>query len=1305
MFTFHGLYRRLAWAVLLASTSTAAAGVDRAGADAGRNKADRQVLADVDRALERAAAQPGATAGTLRLAARLALEDHLAEPKARSARSARPASPLLDVLRRRRLVRLVEERAAARAKDLLADRGLPPGAGSGPGSTTDSGVVHAGTGTISGTVSHATGPLYSWLILRDPAGMQLARVSNSSLTGAYSFTGLAAGAYYVQTDNTMGYVDEAWNDKQCPVGGYARDCGGEAITLAEGGAATGIDFTLVRGGGVGGTVTASATGSPINGVYMIVYDAQGRYASQARTSSSGGYTTYHGLPSGTYFVLTQDAYAQGYVDEVYDGLTCVPYCAVTSATPVVVTSPSTTPAIDFSLDVGGSIAGRITDEATGLPVSGATAYVYSSTGAAIRPVTSAADGTYSLGGLPTGTYHAWGGASGYLTEIYSQLPCARFCEVLTGDPIPVTQGVPTGGIDFSLSKSGTISGVVTRADDAAAVPGVEVVVQAENRESYSATTDSAGGYSVTSLRPGRYVVVARPSWSSLNLVDEVHDGVPCVSCDPYALGSQVTVTSGGAVTGVDFSLTPGGTISGTVTNAATGTPVSGSAAAFKDESMREVADADVDASGHYRLTGIPAGRYFVAAASFSGEVAEVYDDLPVTLAEDFTRGTPVVVGEAATVLDVDFALSPGGRVSGTVARASDGQPASGADVFLHDESGTLVSEATADAAGAYTTTLGVPTGTYFAFAEGTSGLSGQLYKGIDCLDTTAQCAVTGGEPLQVTAPATLGGIHFRLVAGGAISGRVTAAATGLPVAYASVEAYVATGSRQVAVGSEFTDTGGLYTIAGLPAGQYFLRASEPAWFTAKYVPEVYDDVACLACDVRAGRAVTVSDGGVAAGVDFALATGGEITGKIRTSSGAAIGSRVLAHDSTGRLVADTDDVYDARQGDGTYAVRGLPAGTYFVRTANRAGFVDEAYDGVPCPAGLCPPGAGTGVPVTAGASVSGIDFVLEPGGAVSGFVTGPDGLGAFGGVASAYDASGTLAGSVSLAPNGYYRIPGLAPGSHYVVASGAHSLVPQVYDAVACLGCNPVASGTPVTVGAGTATGIDFQLVQGGRISGHVVDGAGNPVAGATVGIHSATGASVGTTRSDGRGFYHTFDFGLVPGTYFAVAEKPGVFDRLLYGGGPCGTGCDPTTGTPIVVSGGATAGEVDFALRTEALDFYTLAPCRLVDTRGAAGALGGPAMAANTDRNFALAGSCGVPFEAKALSVNVTATGAAASGNLRLHAGRSRVPGASSLNFKAGVTRANNAIVPLSAIGELAVYCASPGSADVIVDVNGYFR
>ena len=70
-----------------------------------------------------------------------------------------------------------------------------------------------------------------------------------------------------------------------------------------------------------------------------------------------------------------------------------------------------------------------------------------------------------------------------------------------------------------------------------------------------------------------------------------------------------------------------------------------------------------------------------------------------------------------------------------------------------------------------------------------------------------------------------------------------------------------------------------------------------------------------------------------------------------------------------------------------------------------------------------------------------------------------------------------------------------------------------------------------------------------------------------------------------------------------------------------------------------------------------------------------------------------------------MTSAASTAVGNLRLHAGRSRIPGTSTINYAAGQTRAKNAIVPVSAIEELAVYCGSSGAAHVIVDVNGYLR
>jgi hypothetical protein len=47
--------------------------------------------------------------------------------------------------------------------------------------------------------------------------------------------------------------------------------------------------------------------------------------------------------------------------------------------------------------------------------------------------------------------------------------------------------------------------------------------------------------------------------------------------------------------------------------------------------------------------------------------------------------------------------------------------------------------------------------------------------------------------------------------------------------------------------------------------------------------------------------------------------------------------------------------------------------------------------------------------------------------------------------------------------------------------------------------------------------------------------------------------------------------------------------------------------------------------------NLFTLAPCRVLDTRDAAGQYGGPALVAGQSRAFTLAGRCGIPASARA--------------------------------------------------------------------------
>src|SRR6185295_1130890 len=124
--------------------------------------------------------------------------------------------------------------------------------------------------------------------------------------------------------------------------------------------------------------------------------------------------------------------------------------------------------------------------------------------------------------------------------------------------------------------------------------------------------------------------------------------------------------------------------------------------------------------------------------------------------------------------------------------------------------------------------------------------------------------------------------------------------------------------------------------------------------------------------------------------------------------------------------------------------------------------------------------------------------------------------------------------------------------------------------------------------------------------------------------------------------------------------------------------------------------------------EYYTLTPCRLVDTRNAAGPLGGPALQPSADRTFVLTGSCGVPSTAKAVAINATVVNPTAQGFLTLWPADVSAPLASTINFVPAVnTRANNAIVSLAfdASGGIKVKNGSAGTVDFILDVVGYFQ
>jgi hypothetical protein len=126
------------------------------------------------------------------------------------------------------------------------------------------------------------------------------------------------------------------------------------------------------------------------------------------------------------------------------------------------------------------------------------------------------------------------------------------------------------------------------------------------------------------------------------------------------------------------------------------------------------------------------------------------------------------------------------------------------------------------------------------------------------------------------------------------------------------------------------------------------------------------------------------------------------------------------------------------------------------------------------------------------------------------------------------------------------------------------------------------------------------------------------------------------------------------------------------------------------------------------ATSFYTLTPCRMLDTRLAAGPAGGPLLTANVARTVKLNASCGVPTTAKSLSINVTVVNTPGTGFLRVYPGHMETPpNVSMVSFRAGTTRADNVVVALSTVpgmGTLELLSSLSG-VHVLIDVNGYFE
>ncbi len=127
----------------------------------------------------------------------------------------------------------------------------------------------------------------------------------------------------------------------------------------------------------------------------------------------------------------------------------------------------------------------------------------------------------------------------------------------------------------------------------------------------------------------------------------------------------------------------------------------------------------------------------------------------------------------------------------------------------------------------------------------------------------------------------------------------------------------------------------------------------------------------------------------------------------------------------------------------------------------------------------------------------------------------------------------------------------------------------------------------------------------------------------------------------------------------------------------------------------------------SQTLQLYSLPPCRVVDTRGANGDLGGPYLMARVERDFPVLESSCIPsgMNIAAYSMNFTVVPHEPGqplGYLTVWPQGQPRPNVSTLNNLTATAVANAAIVAAGNGGEIATYASN--DTDLIVDINGYF-
>jgi hypothetical protein len=788
-----------------------------------------------------------------------------------------------------------------------------------------------------------------------------------------------------------------------------------------------------------------------------------------------------------------------------------------TATPIDVSSGATVNGIDAALQTGGQVKGTVTDAGTKAPIAGieACAYVAGEEEYVSRCAATNASGEYDIAALPSGSYtveffEPFESKLNYLPQYYNGKPTAG-----EANPVSVTAGVTTSGIDAALHPGGQLTGTVTDASTKAAIAQVEVCgYDAAEGFGQCTKTGSKGEYDLSGLPSGNYRVEFAPNYyeeSNLDYLRQYYDDRSAL-----AEAEEVSVTAGATTPNINAALHQAGQISGTVTSAAKAklSGIEVCASEYSGEYLYRC--TTTSASGEYTISGLTTGTYLVAFTSPAGPYApQFYSDKP-----SYFEAQPVSVTTGDDTSAINAVMQLGAEITGTVTDFNTKAPVGGAEVcaVLADASSSSNCTAT-DAAGEYALAK-LGDGEYrVEFAPEYSGNTNYLTQYFD-----NQTAIAEANLVSLSPGGVASGINAALHPGGEISGTVTAAVSKAPVGDVYVCAESTTG--QYVYHCAYTTESGEYTIPALPTGSY--RVSFQS-YGGEYALQYYD----LVASYTQATDVAVTAGVETQHVDAALELAGRIEGVVRSvaTKAPAADVEVCALETGGNA---TRCQYTNE--DGEYVITPLASGEYKVEFAPDFGgvadYATQYYNDKPTFS------EANVVTVPAGAAAQHIDAELHEAGAITGTVTDASTTKPIEGITVCAQTYGGeyLDRCAQTAVDGTYKVTGLATGEYQVSFSGnGHNYVTQYYKGTA-----NYFEGTHVAVTNGeTTTGINAAMEPGAAVTGTVTTkDTSAPIANISVCAYPRTTGYVacGFTNSSGE--------------YSILALKAGEYNVAFNGDG-----------------------------------------------------------------------------------------------------------------------------------------------------------